>query len=47
MELAIADDTAERRFGCFDGVMTTLHNLGASEAGQMLVSYAIDFLHDY
>ena len=37
MELVIADDTAEGAFGCFDGVMTKLHNLRAAEAGQMLV----------
>ncbi|CAF2039086.1 unnamed protein product [Brassica napus] len=35
-ELAIADSTAEGTFVCFDGVMTKLHNLRASEAGQML-----------
>ncbi|WZY91819.1 hypothetical protein YC2023_064148 [Brassica napus] len=37
VELVIADDTAEGAFGCFDGVMTKLHNLRAAEAGQMLV----------
>ncbi|KAF3578137.1 hypothetical protein DY000_02034197 [Brassica cretica] len=37
LELAIADSTAEDTFVCFDGVMTELHNLRASEAGQMLV----------
>lgn len=31
VELAIADDTAEGVFVCFDGVMTKLHNLRASE----------------
>ncbi|CDY60764.1 BnaAnng17160D [Brassica napus] len=36
LELAIADSTAEGTFVCFDGVMTKLHNLRASEAGQML-----------
>ncbi|KAG2283849.1 hypothetical protein Bca52824_055069 [Brassica carinata] len=36
VELVIADDTAEGAFGCFDGVMTKLHNLRAAEAGQML-----------
>ncbi|WZZ64966.1 hypothetical protein YC2023_076336 [Brassica napus] len=35
--MAIADDTAEGIFVWFDGVMTKLHNLRASEAGQMLV----------
>lgn len=34
--MAIADDTAEGIFVWFDGVMTKLHNLRASEAGQML-----------
>ncbi|KAG5389473.1 hypothetical protein IGI04_031014 [Brassica rapa subsp. trilocularis] len=33
VELVIADDTAEGAFGCFDGVMTKLHNLRAAEAG--------------
>ncbi|CAN6928547.1 unnamed protein product [Brassica oleracea] len=37
VEMAIADDTAEGIFVWFDGVMTKLHNLRASEAGQMLV----------
>ncbi|KAF2544882.1 hypothetical protein F2Q70_00022507 [Brassica cretica] len=36
LEMAIADSTAEGTFVCFDGVMTKLHNLRASEAGQML-----------
>lgn len=45
VELAIADDTAEGVFVCFDGVMTKLHNLRASEAGQMLVRYTFAFLH--
>ncbi|CAN7135737.1 unnamed protein product [Brassica rapa subsp. narinosa] len=38
VELVIADDTAEGAFGCFDGVMTKLHNLRAAEAGQMLAA---------
>ena len=38
VELAIADDTAEGLFICFDGVMTKLHGLEARVAGQMLVS---------
>ncbi|KAG2286419.1 hypothetical protein Bca4012_033012 [Brassica carinata] len=38
LELAIADSTAEGTFVCFDGVMTKLHNLRASEAGQMLAA---------
>ena len=33
-----ATDTAEGFFVCFDDVMTKLHNLKASQAGQMLVS---------
>lgn len=37
VELSIADDTAEGAFVCFDGVMTKLHNLRASDASQMLV----------
>ncbi|CAG7909671.1 unnamed protein product, partial [Brassica rapa] len=35
VELAIADSTVEGAFVCFDGVMTKLHNLRASEAGQL------------
>ncbi|CAN7019402.1 unnamed protein product, partial [Brassica oleracea var. botrytis] len=31
--MIVADDTAEGTFVCFDGVMTKLHNLRASEAG--------------
>ncbi|KAH0886813.1 hypothetical protein HID58_062909 [Brassica napus] len=33
VEMVVADDTAEGTFVCFDGVMTKLHNLRASEAG--------------
>ncbi|WZZ79933.1 hypothetical protein YC2023_100505 [Brassica napus] len=36
VETAIADGTAEGAFFCFDGVVTKLHSLRASEAGQML-----------
>ncbi|CAF1921283.1 unnamed protein product [Brassica napus] len=36
IEMDIADDTAEGFFVCFDDVMTKLHNLKASQAGQML-----------
>ncbi|KAF3525394.1 hypothetical protein F2Q69_00049278 [Brassica cretica] len=36
VETAIADGTAEDAFFCFDGVVTKLHSLRASEAGQML-----------
>ncbi|KAG2286787.1 hypothetical protein Bca52824_046391 [Brassica carinata] len=36
VELAVADDTAEGAFVCFDGVMARLHKLRASEASQML-----------
>ncbi|KAG2262349.1 hypothetical protein Bca52824_069428 [Brassica carinata] len=36
VEMAIADDTAEGTFVWFDGVMTKLHNLRASDAAQML-----------
>nr|VDD62141.1 unnamed protein product [Brassica oleracea] len=39
VETAIADGTAEGAFFCFDGVVTKLHSLRASEAGQMLVRY--------
>ncbi|KAL0736803.1 hypothetical protein Bca4012_013013 [Brassica carinata] len=37
VEMAIADDTAEGTFVWFDGVMTKLHNLRASDAAQMLL----------
>ncbi|KAL0873790.1 hypothetical protein Bca101_023495 [Brassica carinata] len=37
VEMAIAEDTAEGTFVWFDGVMTKLHNLRASDAAQMLV----------
>lgn len=40
--MAIADDTAEGTFAWFDGVMTKLHNLQASEAGQILKRYTYD-----
>ncbi|RID48361.1 hypothetical protein BRARA_I04877 [Brassica rapa] len=36
VELAIADDTADGIFVCFDGVMTKLHGLEARVAGQVL-----------
>ncbi|KAH0900950.1 hypothetical protein HID58_040453 [Brassica napus] len=36
VETAIADGTAEGAVFCFDGVVTKLHSLRASEAGQML-----------
>lgn len=35
--MAIADDTAEGTFVWFDGVLTKLHSIRASEAAQMLV----------
>ncbi|KAL0805646.1 hypothetical protein Bca101_098137 [Brassica carinata] len=38
VETAIADGTAEGAFFCFDGVVTKLHSLRASEAGQMLTA---------
>jgi len=33
VETTIADGTAEGAFFCFDGVVTKLHSLRASEAG--------------
>ncbi|RID77832.1 hypothetical protein BRARA_A00711 [Brassica rapa] len=42
VELAFADDTAEGAFVCFDGVMTKLHNLRVSEAGQMLAEEGVN-----
>ncbi|KAF3512814.1 hypothetical protein F2Q69_00007877 [Brassica cretica] len=35
-------ETAEGAFGCFDGVMTKLHNLRAAEAGQMLAAEGVN-----
>ena len=37
VEMAISDDTAEGIFIWFDGVLTKLHSIRASEAAQMLV----------
>lgn len=45
--MVVADETAEGTFVCFDGVMMKLHNLRASEAGQMLVRYTSDLVHWY
>ncbi|KAF2587935.1 hypothetical protein F2Q70_00040613 [Brassica cretica] len=42
VEIAIADDTAEGTFVWFDGVMTKLHNLRASEAVQMLAEDGVN-----
>ena len=47
VEMVITDDTAEGTFVCFDGVMTKLHNLRASEAVQLLVRYTCDSLCGY
>ena len=41
VEMVVTDDTAEGTFVCFDGVMTKLHNLRASEAVQLLVIYSL------
>ncbi|KAF3557129.1 hypothetical protein F2Q69_00016282 [Brassica cretica] len=38
VEMAISDDTAEGIFVWFDGVLTKLHSIRASEAAQMLVT---------
>lgn len=43
VELSVADDIAEGAFVCFNGVMTKLHNLRASDASQMLVRYVDNF----
>ncbi|CAH8320469.1 unnamed protein product [Eruca vesicaria subsp. sativa] len=40
--MVIADDTAEGVFVCFDGVMTKLHNLKASEAVQLLAGDGVN-----
>ncbi|KAF2565680.1 hypothetical protein F2Q68_00024907 [Brassica cretica] len=42
VEMVIADDTAEGTFVCFDGVMTKLHNLMASEAVQLLAEEGVN-----
>uniref|UniRef100_A0A0D3BP58 Replication factor A C-terminal domain-containing protein n=1 Tax=Brassica oleracea var. oleracea TaxID=109376 RepID=A0A0D3BP58_BRAOL len=42
IEMDIADDTAEGFFVCFDDVMTKLHNLKASQAGQMLAEKGVN-----
>ncbi|KAF3589350.1 hypothetical protein F2Q69_00028733 [Brassica cretica] len=42
VEMAIADDTAEGTFVWFDGVMTKLHSLRASEAVQMLAEDGVN-----
>lgn len=41
VELAIADDTNEGFFVCFDGVMTKLHGLQAPEVGQILAEEGV------
>ena len=41
VEMVVTDDTAEGAFVCFDGVMTRLHSLRASEAVQLLVRYTL------
>ncbi|CAN7047729.1 unnamed protein product [Brassica oleracea var. botrytis] len=42
VEMVVADETAEGTFVCFDGVMKKLHNLRASEAGQMLAEEGVN-----
>ncbi|KAF3578141.1 hypothetical protein DY000_02030184 [Brassica cretica] len=42
VEMVIADDTTEGTFVCFDGVMTKLHNLMASEAVQLLTEEGVN-----
>ncbi|CAH8385637.1 unnamed protein product [Eruca vesicaria subsp. sativa] len=42
VEMVIADDTAEGVFVCFDGVMTKLHNLKASEAVKLLAGDGVN-----
>ncbi|KAG2294973.1 hypothetical protein Bca52824_041642 [Brassica carinata] len=42
VEMVITDDTAEGTFVCFDGVMTKLHNLRASEAVQLLAEERVN-----
>ncbi|WZY91833.1 hypothetical protein YC2023_064162 [Brassica napus] len=42
VEMVVTDDTAEGTFVCFDGVMTKLHNLRASEAVQLLAEEGVN-----
>ncbi|CAF1983509.1 unnamed protein product [Brassica napus] len=42
VEMVVTDDTAEGTFVCFDGVMTKLHNLRASEAAQLLAEEGVN-----
>ncbi|XP_018461150.2 uncharacterized protein LOC108832149 [Raphanus sativus] len=42
VEMAISDDTAEGTFVWFDGVLTKLHSLRASEAAQMLAADGVN-----
>ena len=45
VEMAISDDTAEGTF-VFDGVLTKLHSIRASEAAQMLVLIITFYIRD-
>ncbi|CAN6823506.1 unnamed protein product [Brassica oleracea] len=42
VEMAISDDTAEGTFVWFDGVLTKLHSIRASEAAQMLAEDGVN-----
>ncbi|KAF2604444.1 hypothetical protein F2Q70_00027844 [Brassica cretica] len=42
VQMVVTDDTAKGTFVCFDGIMTKLHNLRASEAGQMLAEEGVN-----
>ncbi|CAN6904403.1 unnamed protein product [Brassica oleracea] len=42
VEMVVTDDTAEGAFVCFDGVMTRLHSLRASEAVQLLAEEGVN-----
>ncbi|CAF1926906.1 hypothetical protein YC2023_058202 [Brassica napus] len=42
VEMAISDDTAEGTFVWFDGVLTKLHSIQASEAAQMLAEDGVN-----
>ena len=46
VEMAISDDTAEGTFVWFDGVLTKLHSIRASEAAQMLVLIITFYIRD-
>ncbi|CAN7018624.1 unnamed protein product [Brassica oleracea var. botrytis] len=41
VEMSVTDETTEGLFVCFDGVMTKLHSIRASEAGHLLAGEGV------